>query len=40
MRVANIKVAVGDEANTALNVCDAIEYNAAGLVVSLNAYKA
>lgn len=36
--VANIKVIV--DANTTLKVCDVIEYNESGLVVSLNAYKA
>ena len=36
--VANIKVVV--DAETALNVCDVIEYDDAGLVVSLNAFKA
>ena len=35
--VANIKVIV--DASTTLTVCDVIEYDAAGLVVSLNAYK-
>merc|ERR1719491_785694 len=38
--VANVKVIVGDDAGTVLNVVDVIEYDAAGLVVSLNAYKA
>lgn len=36
--VANIKVIV--DASTTLKVCDVIEYDSAGLVVSLNAYKA
>ena len=36
--VANIKVIVDDD--TTLKVCDVIEYNAEGLVVSLNAYLA
>ena len=36
--VANIKVIV--DAETTLKVCDVIEYDPAGLVVSLNAYKA
>jgi len=36
--VANIKVIV--DANTTLKVCDVIEYDASGKVVSLNAYKA
>ena len=36
--VANIKVIV--DASTTLKVCDVIEYNDAGLVVALNAYKA
>lgn len=35
--VANIKVVV--DASTTLDVCDVIEYDDAGLVVSLNAYK-
>ena len=36
--VANIKVIVDE--TTTLNVCDVIEYDDAGLVVSLNAFKA
>ena len=36
--VANIKVIV--DATTTLKVCDVIEYDASGKVVSLNAYKA
>ena len=36
--VANIKVIV--DASTTLKVCDVIEYDDAGLVVTLNAYKA
>ena len=36
--VANIKVIVDDA--TTLKVCDVIAYDDAGLVVSLNAYKA
>lgn len=36
--VANIKVIV--DAETTLKVCDVIEYDDKGLVVSLNAYKA
>ena len=36
--VANIRVIV--DADTTLKVCDVIEYDASGLVVSLNAYKA
>ena len=36
--VANIKVIV--DADTTLKVCDVIEYDAAGKVVSLNAYLA
>ena len=35
--VAQIKVIV--DQNTTLQVCDVIEYDASGLVVSLNAYK-
>eukprot|EP00930_Biecheleria_cincta_P087169 TRINITY_DN76419_c0_g1_i1.p1 TRINITY_DN76419_c0_g1~~TRINITY_DN76419_c0_g1_i1.p1 ORF type:complete len:116 (-),score=23.59 TRINITY_DN76419_c0_g1_i1:80-427(-) len=38
--VANIRVIVGDEAGTVLNVVDVIEYNDEGLVVRLDAYKA
>ena len=37
--VANIKVIVGDEDCTVLNVCDVIEYNDDKLVVALKAYK-
>lgn len=36
--VANIKVIV--DADTTLKVCDVIEYDESGLVVTLNAYKA
>lgn len=35
--VANIKVIV--DASTTLKVCDVIEYDSAGKIVSLNAYK-
>ena len=36
--VANIRVHVDE--TTTLKVCDVIEYDEAGLIVSLNAYKA
>ena len=36
--VANIKVVVDE--TTTLKVCDVIQYDEAGLVVSINAYKA
>ena len=36
--VANITVVVGDDKGTKLNVVDVIEYDSAGLVVSLTAY--
>ena len=38
--VANIKVIVGNEEGTILNVCDVFEFDEAGLVTSLFAYKA
>ena len=37
--VANIKVVVGDEAGTVLDVCDVFEFDEAFKVKSIFAYK-